>query len=82
MAVPQPGIFAQGTRSHYHLEFDVRPGATDAEICAALDASRGVAAALAPVATSDSVELIDKPPTAHFFFAPSLDALDGILPPG
>ena len=27
--VPQPGIFAQGTRSHYHLEFDLRPGATD-----------------------------------------------------
>ena len=26
MAVPQPGIFAQGTRSHYHLEFDLRPG--------------------------------------------------------
>ena len=29
MAVPQPGIFAQGTRSHYHLEFDLRPGAAD-----------------------------------------------------
>ena len=29
MARPQPGIFAQGTRSHYHLEFDLRPGATD-----------------------------------------------------
>ena len=25
MATPQPGIFAQGTRSHYHLEFDLRP---------------------------------------------------------
>ena len=24
MARPQPGIFAQGTRSHYHLEFDLR----------------------------------------------------------
>jgi putative iron-dependent peroxidase len=36
MAVPQPGIFAQGTRSHYHLEFDLRPDATDAAICAAL----------------------------------------------
>jgi putative iron-dependent peroxidase len=35
MPVPQPGIFAQGTRSHYHLEFDLRPGATDADICAA-----------------------------------------------
>jgi putative iron-dependent peroxidase len=36
MARPQPGIFAQGTRSHYHLEFDLRPGATDGAICAAL----------------------------------------------
>jgi putative iron-dependent peroxidase len=36
MAVPQPGIFAQGTRSHYHLEFDLRPGADDAGICEAL----------------------------------------------
>jgi porphyrinogen peroxidase len=25
-ATPQPGIFALGTRSHYHLEFDLRPG--------------------------------------------------------
>ena len=29
MARPQPGIFAQGTRSHYHLEFDLRADATD-----------------------------------------------------
>jgi porphyrinogen peroxidase len=40
MAVPQPGIFAQGTRSHYHLEFDLSPGATDAAICAALKGLR------------------------------------------
>jgi putative iron-dependent peroxidase len=36
MAVPQPGIFAQGTRSHYHLEFDLRPGASDADVCTAV----------------------------------------------
>jgi putative iron-dependent peroxidase len=36
VAVPQPGIFAQGTRSHYHLEFDLKAGVTDAEIRAAL----------------------------------------------
>jgi porphyrinogen peroxidase len=36
MAVPQPGIFAQGTRSHYHLEFDLRPDATVADIGAAI----------------------------------------------
>jgi porphyrinogen peroxidase len=40
MARPQPGIFAQGTRSHYHLEFDLRDGAADEEICAALGGLR------------------------------------------
>ena len=31
MATPQPGIFAQGTRTHRHLEFAIRPGVgTDA----------------------------------------------------
>ena len=29
MTTPQPGIFALGARSHYHLELDVRPDATD-----------------------------------------------------
>jgi putative iron-dependent peroxidase len=36
MATAQPGIFAQGTRSHYHLEFDIRHDASDASICAAV----------------------------------------------
>ena len=36
MAVPQPGIFARGTRSHYHLEFDLRPDAGNEQICAAI----------------------------------------------
>jgi putative iron-dependent peroxidase len=40
MAVPQPGIFAQGTRSHYHLEFDLRAGVTDEQIRAALGGLR------------------------------------------
>lgn len=34
--VPQPGIFAQGTRSHYHLELDLRQGASDGEVLRAL----------------------------------------------
>ncbi|HZP27922.1 MAG TPA: Dyp-type peroxidase [Acidimicrobiia bacterium] len=34
MATPQPGIFAQGTRSHYHLEFDLRRGADPAGVAA------------------------------------------------
>jgi porphyrinogen peroxidase len=40
MARPQPGIFAQGTRSHYHLEFDLRPGAGDHAVVAALGGLR------------------------------------------
>ena len=40
MAIPQPGIFAQGTRSHYHLEFDLRPDATDDAIVDALHGLR------------------------------------------
>ena len=36
MATPQPGIFAQGTRSHYHLEFDLRPDVSDVSVCAAV----------------------------------------------
>ena len=36
MATGQPGIFAQGTRSHYSLEFDVRPDAAIADIAAAV----------------------------------------------
>jgi putative iron-dependent peroxidase len=40
MARPQPGIFAQGTRSHYHLEFDLRPGVDDATVIQALHGLR------------------------------------------
>jgi putative iron-dependent peroxidase len=40
MARPQPGIFAQGTRSHYHLEFDIGPDASDDAIAAALGGLR------------------------------------------
>jgi putative iron-dependent peroxidase len=36
VATPQPGIFAQGTRSHRHLELDLRPGASPADVLAAL----------------------------------------------
>ena len=40
MTVPQPGIFAQGTRSHYYLEYDVRPGADPDGVFAALRSLR------------------------------------------
>src|SRR5690349_15985019 len=32
MTTPQPGIFAQGTRSHLYLEYDLRPDATRGEV--------------------------------------------------
>jgi porphyrinogen peroxidase len=36
VSTPQPGIFAQGTRSHYHLEFDLREGAPPESVADAL----------------------------------------------
>ncbi len=39
MADAQPGIFALGTRSHHHLEFDLLPGT---EPAAVIDALRGL----------------------------------------
>jgi putative iron-dependent peroxidase len=40
MPTPQPGIFAQGTRSHHYLEFDLRPDATRGEVRNVLAALR------------------------------------------
>ena len=40
MNAAQPGIFAQGARHHYHLEFDLRPDATPEVVGAALAALR------------------------------------------
>ncbi|MDQ3106446.1 MAG: Dyp-type peroxidase [Actinomycetota bacterium] len=40
MATPQPGIFAQGTRSHYYLEYDLQPGSDRAAFIDALRAMR------------------------------------------
>src|SRR5688500_6322573 len=40
MTVPQPGIFAQGTRSHAYLEFDVRPAADPDGVLTALRSLR------------------------------------------
>lgn len=36
MASPQAGIFALGTRTHHHLEFDVQPDADTAAVAAAV----------------------------------------------
>ena len=51
MARPQPGIFAQGTRSHYHLEFDLRPDASDEAIDAIGQLGEAVAKGHARVRT-------------------------------
>ena len=37
MLLPQPGIFALGSRSHYYLEFDLRPGVDPRELVRAVD---------------------------------------------
>ena len=40
MSTPQPGIFAQGTRSQYHLEFDLKAGAKPKDIADAVGTLR------------------------------------------
>ena len=40
VTLPQPGIFALGTRSHYHLEFDLLPGAAPRALVEVLAALR------------------------------------------
>ena len=40
MPTPQPGIFALGSRSHYYLELDLRPGAEPEALARALVALR------------------------------------------
>jgi porphyrinogen peroxidase len=52
MAVAQQGIFAQGTRAHYQLEFDVSPTASVKAICDALKRLRE------PTVTSGGLNLV------------------------
>jgi putative iron-dependent peroxidase len=49
---PQPGVFAQGTRAHYHLELDLRPGATLSDV------SSAVASLREPTVTSGGANLV------------------------
>jgi putative iron-dependent peroxidase len=83
MATPQPGIFALGARSHYHLELDVHPDATVDQIAGALALLRE------PAVTSGGTNLVlgfgadlwrrlapDAAPAALHDFAP-IDGLDG-----
>ena len=52
MSTPQPGIFALGTSSHYHLELDRRSDVTTEEVAAAVRALR------APSVTSGGSNLV------------------------
>src|SRR5437899_1807768 len=52
MNAAQPGIFAQGARHHYHLEFDLRPDATPKVVGAALAGLRE------PAVTSGGANLV------------------------
>jgi putative iron-dependent peroxidase len=75
MITPQPGIFAQGTRSQYHLEFDVKPGTKPGAVAAA------VARLREPLVTAGGTNIVvgfradlwrsiapdDTPPDAHEF---------------
>ena len=75
MTTPQPGIFAQGTRSQYHLEFDLLDGVDPTAVAAAVGRLRE------PSVTSGGTNLVigfradvwrriaphDTPPDAHDF---------------
>jgi porphyrinogen peroxidase len=52
MATGQPGIFAQGTRSHYNLEFDLRPDVAAGAVAAAVGSLRE------PAVTSGGFNLV------------------------
>ena len=52
MTVPQPGIFAQGTRTHHHLELDLRPDVAPAEV------ARAVLALREPAVTAGGTNLV------------------------
>ena len=85
--IPQPGIFAQGTRSHYHLELSLRSDATDAAV---LDGLRQLRE---PQVTAGGVNLVlglgpelwgrlpphEVPAELHAF--PAIDGLDGTSAP-
>lgn len=88
LLVPQPGIFAQGTRSHHHVELAVRPDAADVAI---LDAVRKLRE---PQLTAGGVNLVvgfgaallerlapDGVPEG-FRPYPTVDGLDGKSAPG
>jgi putative iron-dependent peroxidase len=49
VGTPQPGIFAVGTRSHHHLEFDLVPGASRDDVLAAVARIREAATTVAGV---------------------------------
>jgi putative iron-dependent peroxidase len=88
LLVPQPGIFAQGTRSHHHLELSVRPDATDDEVLGALRQLRE------PQVTAGGVNLVLGFGPAllarvapggvpeGFHDHPTVDGLDGKSAPG
>ena len=88
LPVPQPGIFAQGTRSHHHLELSVRPDATDAEVLDAVGQLRE------PQVTAGGVNLVlgfgpalwaRLAPASvldGFHDYPTIDGADGTTAPG
>jgi putative iron-dependent peroxidase len=52
VTTPQPGIFAQGTRSQYHLEFDLIPGRDPKEV------ARAVGRLREPLVTSGGTNIV------------------------
>jgi putative iron-dependent peroxidase len=74
MTTPQPGIFAFGTQSHYHLEFDVRPGVPD------IDVVRALATVSEPTVTAGGANLVVRLGAALWLRLAPHDAPDGLAP--
>ncbi|HEX9505843.1 MAG TPA: hypothetical protein VGA62_07530 [Acidimicrobiia bacterium] len=76
MARPQPGIFAQGTRSHYHLDSFVAFSADPSRF------TKMLARMFGTIGDGLHERLTDfsRPVSGSWYFAPSLDALDGVFP--
>jgi putative iron-dependent peroxidase len=82
MATPQAGIFALGTRTHHHLEYDLRSGVETSAVAAALArfGEPKVTAGGANIVVGFGADLWDRlsdaAPTDLGAFAP-IDGLDG-----
>ncbi len=77
MATPQAGIFALGTRTHHHLEYDVHAEVDDGAIVAALT-RLGEPHVTGGGRVHDRLLDFTRAVTGSYYFAPSIEDLAGV----